>query len=103
MIANDGNIMEHAIPFDGSMDLDGNGNALEHKGQLPAQAIGERYDIIVNFAKNGIMPGAEPVDRRGHRAGAPVLRRDVERAVEAAKTAWDDWRNKTPRTGWSSC
>jgi FtsP/CotA-like multicopper oxidase with cupredoxin domain len=57
MIANDGNIMEHAVPFDGSMDLDGNGNALEHKGQLPAQAIGERYDIIVNFAKNGIMPG----------------------------------------------
>jgi len=57
MIANDGNIMEHTIPFDGSMDLDGDGDALEHKGQLPAQAIGERYDIVVDFAKSGIMPG----------------------------------------------
>jgi hypothetical protein len=57
MIANDGNIMEHTVPFDGSMDLDGNGDALEHKGQLPAQSIGERYDIIVDFAKHGIMPG----------------------------------------------
>jgi FtsP/CotA-like multicopper oxidase with cupredoxin domain len=57
MIANDGNIMEHTVPFDGSMDLDGNGDALEHKGQLPAQSIGERYDIVVDFAKHGIMPG----------------------------------------------
>ena len=51
MIANDGNILEHAVPFDGSMDLDGNGNAKEHKGQLPTQAIAERYDIIVDFSK----------------------------------------------------
>ena len=56
MIANDGNIMEHAIPFDGSMDLDAGGNfgsdltAAEWKGQLPTQAIAERYDIIVDFA-----------------------------------------------------
>jgi manganese oxidase len=57
MIANDGNIMEHAVAFDGKMDLDGDGNLLEHKGQLPTQAIGERYDIIVNFSKYGIRPG----------------------------------------------
>lgn len=57
MIANDGNIMEHTVPFDGSKDLNGNGNALEHKGQLPTQGIGERYDIIVDFSKNGIKVG----------------------------------------------
>src|SRR6185369_11722950 len=27
------------------------------KGQLPSQTIAERYDIVVNFAKNGIQPG----------------------------------------------
>ena len=57
MIANDGNIMEHAIPVDGSLDLDNDGNANEHRGMLPTQAIGERYDIIVDFASQGINPG----------------------------------------------
>jgi FtsP/CotA-like multicopper oxidase with cupredoxin domain len=57
MIANDGNIMEHAVPFDGTMDLDGDGDLLEHKGHLPTQAIAERYDIIVDFSKYGIKPG----------------------------------------------
>jgi manganese oxidase len=57
LIANDGNIMEHTVPFDGSMDLNGDGNLLDHKGQLPTQGIAERYDIIVDFAKNGIKPG----------------------------------------------
>jgi hypothetical protein len=51
LVANDGNIMEHAVPFDGTMDLDGNGNAAEHNGQLPVQAIAERYDIVVDFSK----------------------------------------------------
>jgi FtsP/CotA-like multicopper oxidase with cupredoxin domain len=57
LIANDGNIMEHAVPFDGTRDLDGDGDLLEHKGQLPAQSIGERYDIVVDFARHGILPG----------------------------------------------
>ena len=57
MIANDGNIMEHTVPFDGTMDLNGNGNADEHKGVLPTQAIAERYDIIVDFSKHGIQVG----------------------------------------------
>ncbi|MFM2119347.1 MAG: hypothetical protein RL722_815, partial [Pseudomonadota bacterium] len=58
MIANDGNIMEHAVAFDGKADLDRNGDAMEHKGTLPQQAIGERYDIVVDFsAKNGIAAG----------------------------------------------
>jgi FtsP/CotA-like multicopper oxidase with cupredoxin domain len=57
LIANDGNILEHAVPFDGSMDLDGDGKLNDHRGQLPTQAIAERYDIVIDFAKNGIKPG----------------------------------------------
>jgi FtsP/CotA-like multicopper oxidase with cupredoxin domain len=57
MIANDGNIMEHTVPFDGSMDLDNSGDPMKHKGLLPTIGIAERYDIIVNFSKHGIMPG----------------------------------------------
>jgi hypothetical protein len=57
MVANDGNIMEHTVPFDGTMDLDGDSNASEHKGILPTQGIAERYDIVVDFASQGIQPG----------------------------------------------
>ena len=48
MIANDGNIMEHAVYFDGNTTISGLTNM---KGELPVQAIAERYDIIVNFAQ----------------------------------------------------
>lgn len=57
LVANDGNIMEHAIPFDGSRDLDRDGDAGEHRGVLPVQAIAERYDIVVDFAAHGLQPG----------------------------------------------
>jgi FtsP/CotA-like multicopper oxidase with cupredoxin domain len=57
MVANDGNIMGYAVPFDGKHDLDANGNADEHKGTLPEQGIAERYDIVVDFAANGIKAG----------------------------------------------
>jgi FtsP/CotA-like multicopper oxidase with cupredoxin domain len=57
LVANDGNIMEHTVPFDGSLDLDGDGNADEHRGTLPVQAIAERFDIVVDFAAHGLQPG----------------------------------------------
>lgn len=57
MVANDGNLMEHAVPFDGSMDLDGDGDRSNHNAILPTQGVAERYDILVNFARNGIKPG----------------------------------------------
>jgi manganese oxidase len=57
LIANDGNIMEHAVPFDGTVDLDGDGDLLDHKGQLPTQGIAERFDIVVDFASQGIVAG----------------------------------------------
>ena len=51
MIANDGNIMEHAVPFDGSIDLDRDGDLQDHNGVLPTHSIAERYDIIVDFSR----------------------------------------------------
>jgi len=48
MIANDGNIMEHAVHFDGQTSLNGFTN---RKGTLPTQGIAERYDIIVDFSQ----------------------------------------------------
>ena len=43
LIANDGNVMEHAVAFDGTLGT--------RAGILPEQAIGERYDIIVDFSR----------------------------------------------------
>ncbi|MGY4494850.1 multicopper oxidase domain-containing protein [Pseudomonas sp. TE3610] len=57
MIANDGNIMEHTVPFDGTMDLDADGDKQNHNAILPTQGIAERFDIIVNFSKNGVKAG----------------------------------------------
>ena len=48
MIANDGNIMEHSVAFDGTTTWAGYKN---RKGILPTQAIAERYDIVVDFAQ----------------------------------------------------
>jgi len=43
MIGNDGNIMEHAVAFDGTLGTE--------VGVLPSQAIAERYDIVVDFSQ----------------------------------------------------
>ena len=40
LIANDGNVMEHAVPFPN-----------EESADLPSQAIAERFDIIVDFSQ----------------------------------------------------
>ncbi len=57
MVANDGNLMEYAVPFDGTMDLDADGDKQDHNAVLPSQGIAERYDIVVDFAKYGIVAG----------------------------------------------
>jgi len=49
MIANDGNLMQHSVAIDGTLGTT--------RGIVPTQSIAERYDIIVDFAKNGIKPG----------------------------------------------
>jgi len=51
MICNDGNIMEHSLPFDGSLDLDDDGDFTDHHGILPTQGVAERYDIIIDFSR----------------------------------------------------
>src|SRR5262245_19759696 len=48
MVANDGNIMEHSVAFDGTLGT--------QRGILPEQGIAERYDIVVDFSR--FAPGA---------------------------------------------
>ena len=43
MVANDGNILEHAVPFDGTYG--------SQRGVLPVQAIAERYDVVIDFSQ----------------------------------------------------
>jgi len=43
MVANDGNIMEHAVAFDGTRGTE--------SGILPEQGVAERYDIVVDFSR----------------------------------------------------
>jgi len=42
-IANDGNVMEHSVAFDGTLGTTA--------GVLPEQAIAERWDIVVDFSR----------------------------------------------------
>ena len=80
MIANDGNILEHAVPFDGKFDVFHDGNPDPWKGQLPSHTIAERYDIVVNFGMSGIQPGdklyfvnvMEHQDGKGTRSKVPI-------------------------------
>jgi len=110
MVANDGNIMEHAVPFDGSYDLDGDGNLAEHKGVLPSQAIAERYDIVVDFAKHGIKPGDKLyfVNIMEHDTGvgaklilplAEVLSGKYKARLEQASGGFFRWRDGDPTVG----
>ena len=48
MVANDGNIMEHAVYFDGNTTV---ADYQNRKGITPTLAIAERYDIVIDFAK----------------------------------------------------
>ena len=59
------------MPFDGTLDLNGDGNLQDNNGILPLQGIAERYDIIINFAKNGIKAGDKLyfVNLEEHRTG----------------------------------
>ncbi len=52
MVANDGNILEHAIPF-------GPANPNGVSADLPVQSIAERFDVIVDFSQ--LTPGVNRV------------------------------------------
>ena len=59
MIANDGNIMEHAVPFPNAESQD-----------LPTQAIAERFDLVVDFSKYPVGTKLYFVNMLEHRNGA---------------------------------
>jgi FtsP/CotA-like multicopper oxidase with cupredoxin domain len=107
MIANDGNIMEHAVPFDGTMDLNGEDGSDEHKGQLPTQGIAERYDIIVDFSRHGILPGdklyfvntLEHSDGKGVKDRIPlkeILSEEYLPVIKADSDGRSRWENGDP-------
>ncbi len=105
MIANDGNIMEHAVAFDGKMDVFHDGKPDAWKGQLPSQTIAERYDIIVNFAKNGIVPGdklyfiniMEHQDGKGTKSKVPLA--DILSETYKPTVLNGRWINGDPGVG----
>lgn len=109
MIANDGNIMEHSVPFDGSMDLDADGDKQNHNAILPTLGIAERFDIIVNFSKNGIKPGDKLffvnllVHEDGKGPAEPVSLADVlsekYRAILKQTSKGPKWENGDPAVG----
>jgi FtsP/CotA-like multicopper oxidase with cupredoxin domain len=98
MIANDGNIMEHAVPFDGRFGTT--------RGQLPSQGIAERYDIIVDFSKHNIQPGdklhfvnvMEHADGKGSKRKVPLA--DIlNKAYNPTVDADNRWVNGDPGVG----
>ncbi|WP_309675531.1 multicopper oxidase domain-containing protein [Pseudomonas sp.] len=109
MIANDGNIMEHSVPFDGSMDLDADGDKQNHNAILPTLGIAERFDIIVNFSKNGVKPGDKLffvnllVHEDGKGPAEPVSLADVlsekYRAILKQTSKGPKWENGDPAVG----
>ena len=81
MIANDGNIMAHSIPMDGTTGL------LE--GELPIQGIGERFDIIVDFS--AFAPGDKVylVNLLEHKSGRrPEDSIDLEEVLSEEYKGW---------------
>ena len=59
MIANDGNIMEHAVPFPNAQSKD-----------LPVQSIAERYDVIIDFSQFPVGTRLYMVNTLEHRDGS---------------------------------
>ena len=62
IVANDGNIMEYSVAFDGKKDLDADGDLQEHNAILPTMSIAERWDVIIDFSENN-SAGIEPGDK----------------------------------------
>ncbi len=58
MIANDGNIMEHAVPFPNAQSKD-----------LPVQSIAERHDVIIDFSQFPVGTRLYMVNTLEHRDG----------------------------------
>ena len=98
LIANDGNLMEHTVAFDGTVDLDGDGDLLDHKGTLPTQGIAERFDIVVDFARAGIAPGDRLylLNTIEHATG-----RTIKAKIPVADIVSERYKAVASATGWS--
>jgi FtsP/CotA-like multicopper oxidase with cupredoxin domain len=103
MIGNDGNILEHAVAFDGSKDYGWGLTQQEWKGQLPSQTIAERYDIIVDFSQ--FAPGTklyfvntmEHEDGKGTKSKVPMA--DIVSGKYNAIVKDGKWINGDPGVG----
>ena len=103
MIANDGNIMGHTIHFDGVTDLMNDGKPDAWKGQLPAQTVAERYDIVVDFSQ--FAPGTklyfvnamEHEDGRGSKRTVPLA--DIVSGAYNPVVQDGAWINGDPAVG----
>ena len=102
MIGNCGNIMEHAVAFDGTLGT--------QRGILPTQSIAERYDIIVDFSQ--FQPGdrlyfvnvLEHDDGKGPKGQVPLadILSGAYRAVEQDDDGdglADEWKDGDPCVG----
>jgi manganese oxidase len=110
MVANDGNLLEHAVPFDGSMDLDGDTDRQDHNAVLPTQAIAERYDIVVDFARHGLKAGDKLyfVNAMEHDTGiiakrivplADILSERYKAVLGSRSDGTKRWENGDPTVG----
>jgi FtsP/CotA-like multicopper oxidase with cupredoxin domain len=103
MIANDGNIMGHTIPFDGTHDYGWGLTAAEWKGQLPSQTVAERYDIIVDFSqfapdtKLYFVNNMEHADGRGSKSKVPMA--DILSGKYSPEVKDGKWINGDPAVG----
>jgi hypothetical protein len=100
--------MEHAVPFDGTMDLDRDGDAAEHNGVLPLQGVAERYDIVVDFAKFSAGTRLYLVNLLEHDTGIgvnqmvpleSVLKESYKATVERKDGVDERWRDGDPGVG----
>ena len=102
LIANDGNIMEHSVAFDGSLGTT--------RGILPIQGIAERYDIVVDFS--AFRPGDKLYfvnileHKNGKKPEGSVPLRDILRGRYQAIAQdndhdglADEWRDGDPCVG----
>jgi FtsP/CotA-like multicopper oxidase with cupredoxin domain len=102
LVANDGNIMEHAVALDGTL-----GSRL---GELPEQSIAERFDVIIDFSR--FTPGSRLyfVNMLEHQNGAKPSRsvplRNITQGTYRAITRdnnrdgiADEWINGDPCVG----
>ncbi len=89
MIANDGNIMEHAVYFP--------------DGELPTQAIAERYDIIVDFSRFSAGDKIFMVNllehRNGKRPHEAIPLEDVLSGEYKARRRNNEWKDGDPGVG----